>query len=213
RGFIEITTRPEFAEISGKRVVYAATGKYLEVSDLANTQQNTLYAIKDDNATATFDNPRSGTGANEMVQRTLANGANTRTVTGSDVNWLTQRGWYVDFPDPGERANVDPQLEYGTLLFPTTVPTNTACAPVGYGWVNFVNNRTGLSVGGATDSTASLRTETPVVGVNLVMLPDGKIVASTVEVGDPTPRPANIKFDPKSDTFQGKRVIWRELVP
>lgn len=208
-----ITTRPEFAEISGKRVVYAATGKYLEVSDLANTQQNTLYAIKDDNATATFDNPRSGTGANEMVQRTLANGANTRTVTGSDVNWLTQRGWYVDFPDPGERANVDPQLEYGTLLFPTTVPTNTACAPVGYGWVNFVNNRTGLSVGGATDSTASLRTETPVVGVNLVMLPDGKIVASTVEVGDPTPRPANIKFDPKSDTFQGKRVIWRELVP
>ncbi len=212
-----ITTRPELADVIAnginKRVVFAATGKYLEVSDLANTQRNTLYAIKDDDATDTFINPRSGAGANEMVQLTLNNAGTTRTITGDKVNWSTQRGWYVDFPDTGERANVDPQLEYGTLLFPTTVPTNTACAPVGYGWVNFVNFETGLSVGGLIDPTAAQKTATPVVGINLVMLPTGNVVASTVEVGDPTPRPTGVKFSNLSNAFQGKRVIWRELVP
>lgn len=212
-----ITTRTELADVGEKRVVYVATGKYLEISDLAdlaNQPKNTLYAIKDDDATSTFINPRAGTGANEMVQRTLANGASTRTVTGGEIEWPSKRGWYADFPDLGERANVDPQLESGVLLFPTTVPTNnTVCTPMGYGWVNYVDFETGLSVGGTLNPTAALRTETPVVGINLVMLPSGKRVASTVEVGNPTPRPATIEFPPLTNAFVGQRVIWRELVP
>ncbi len=53
-----ITTRPELGEINGKRVVYVATGKYLEQADLTTTQKQTLYAVKDANATTTLDNPR-----------------------------------------------------------------------------------------------------------------------------------------------------------
>jgi len=35
------------------RVVFVGTGKYLETSDLTDTQQQTLYAIKDDDTPAT----------------------------------------------------------------------------------------------------------------------------------------------------------------
>lgn len=208
-----ITTRPEFAKIEDKRVIYAATGKYLEISDLSTSQKNTLYAIKDNDATATFTNPRLGTGADTMVQLTLTNAGANRTVSGNKVDWGSQRGWYVDFPDSGERANVDPRLEYGTLVFPTTVPSNTACAPGGYGWVNYVDYKTGLAAEGSTGGYVGLKTNTPPVGINLIMLPDGKIVASVVETGDPTPKPVpGVGFSTKTGGFQGKRVIWRELV-
>ncbi|MDP2783002.1 MAG: PilC/PilY family type IV pilus protein [Sulfurimicrobium sp.] len=209
-----ITTRPEFAKIYDKRVVYVATGKYLEISDLVATQQNTLYAIKDDNATATFINPRSGTGADTMVQRTWTNAGANRTVSGSTVDWVSQRGWYADFPDLGERANVDPRLEFGTLLVPTTVPSNTVCAPGGYGYVNYVDYKTGLAAAGSTGGYIGLKTNTPPVGVNLVMLPDGSIVVSVVESEDHNPKLIpGVGFSNKSGGFQGKRVIWRELVP
>jgi len=218
-GVQPITTRPELAEINNddvkdKRVVYVATGKYLEVSDLTTTQQNTLYAIKDDDATATFDNPRLGTGADDMEQLTFANVGAYRKASGNVVNWASQRGWYVDFPDLGERANVDPQLEFGILIAPTTIPSNEACAPSGTGWVNYVDYETGLAATGSADGYVGQKTNTPPVGMNLIMLPDGTIVASVVEAGDPTPKPVpGIGFEPSSGDFKGKRVIWRELVP
>lgn len=210
-----ITTRPEFAAIDDKRVVYVATGKHLEVADLTNNQKNTIYAIKDDDATTTFINPRSGTGVNQMLARSIVNAGAYRFVTGTEVDnpFLAYRGWYADLPDPQERANVDPRLEFGTLLFPTTVPTATACAPDGYGWVNYIDYKTGLATATSTDSHAGTKNNTPPVGINLVMLPDGSIVASVVETGDPTPKPVpGVGFDTSAGGFQGKRVIWRELV-
>ncbi len=211
-----ITTRPEFASIDNKRVVYVATGKHLEIADLTNNQKNTIYAIKDDDATATFINPRSGTGADLMLQRTITDNGAFRTVSGTDVvdPFLTYRGWYADLPDSQERANVDPRLEFGTLIVPTTVPTSTACTPDGYGWINFVDYKTGKAVANATNAVAGVKTNTPPVGINIVMLPDGTIVASVVETGDPTPKPVpDVAFSTKAGGFQGKRVIWRELVP
>lgn len=211
-----ITTRPEFASIDNKRVVYVATGKHLEIADLTNNQKNTIYAIKDDDATTTFINPRSGTGADQMLQRTITDAGAFRAVSGTDVvnPFLTYRGWYADLPDPQERANVDPRLEFGTLIFPTTVPTSTACTPDGYGWINFIDYKTGKAVANATSAVAGVKTNTPPVGINIVMLPDGTIVASVVETGDPTPKPVpDVAFSTKAGGFQGKRVIWRELVP
>ena len=63
-----ITTTPILGTIVGKRVVFIGTGKYLEVPDLSNTQKQTQYAIKDDDATATFVNPRTS-----LVQQFLIN--------------------------------------------------------------------------------------------------------------------------------------------
>jgi type IV pilus assembly protein PilY1 len=208
-----ITTRPEFAQINDKRVVYVATGKYLEISDLVTTQQNTIYAIKDADATVTFVNPRSGTGVDDMVQRTLANAGANRTMTGAAVDWVSQRGWYADLPDLGERANVDPRLEYGILLVPTTVPSNTVCAPGGYGYVNYVDYKTGLAAAGSAGGYVGVKLNAPSVGVNMLMLSDGQVVGSVVTSDGEIEKLPDPGYSTKAGGFLGKRVIWRELVP
>lgn len=216
-GVQPITTRPELAKISDKRVVYIATGKYLEQSDLTidtdDSHHQSLYAIKDDDATAPLLNARTGTGVDQLVQQTWSTTLSNRTSTSNAVNFVSQRGWYVDFPDDGERANVDPRLEFGTLLVPTTIPSIGVCSPGGTGWINFVNYSSGGSASGLPGGNIAYSTNTPVVGVNVISLPDGSIKVSTVEAGDPTPRVVpDVPFNTKAGGFQGKRVIWRELV-
>lgn len=200
-----ITTRPELGKINDKRVVFVGTGKYLETSDLTNTQQQTLYAIKDDNATATLVNPRT-----TLVEQTLTTSGSTRTATNNAVDFTTGLGWFVNFPDSGERQNVPGQLVLGTLLVPTTVPSNTVCSPGGHSWLNYFNYRTG---GGVTSSgIVSTLTNAPIVGVNVYYI-NGSPVVSVVTADHPTPQLIpGIPFSSASGGFQKKRVIWRELL-
>jgi type IV pilus assembly protein PilY1 len=229
-----ITTRPELAKINDKRVVYIATGKYLEPADLTTTQLQTLYAIKDDDATAALINPRThSSGANKMVQRILENDGAIRTIssascTANPVNFVSDRGFFVNFPDlytsvtsgtsASERANVDPQLQFGTLLVPTTVPASDVCSPGGYGWLNFIDYKSGCMVADA--ASAGQRTNSPIVGINVVRLPprpgvpaNQRIRVSVVTADNPTPQLlGGAPFNANVGSFTGKRAVWREMV-
>lgn len=200
-----ITTRPELGKIKGKRVVFVGTGKYLEIGDLTDTQQQTLYAIKDDNASATLVNPRT-----TLVAQTLTTSGANRTATNNTVDFTTGRGWFVDFPDSGERQNVAGQLVLGTLLIPTTVPLNTPCSPGGYGWLNYFNYKTGGRV--IASSMVSSKTNAPIVGVNVFYI-NGMPKVSIVTSDHPTPDLVpGVPFATGSGGFQKKKVIWRELI-
>ena len=205
-----ITVRPELAEASGKRVLYVGTGRYLGLNDLTDTQQQTIYAITDE-GTTTLDNPRN---SSLMVKQILtASGtAATRTIASPNpVNLASGRGWYIDFLDTGERQNVPAQLVFGTLLLPSTVPTNSLCSPGGYGWLNFLDYRTGAAVGGTLVST---KTNAPIVGINVFYI-KGKPVVNIVTADNPTPQfPAvQPQFTGGSESgFTNHRVIWRELI-
>jgi len=205
-----ITTTPVLGKIADKHVIFIGTGKYLETGDLTTTQIQTQYAIKDDNATSTLVNPR-----NTLVRQTLTNsagGAATRTASSNAVNFYTGRGWYVDFPDSGERVNIDSKLIQGTLLVPTIVPSNTICSPGGYGWLNFLNYQTGGAVDTAT-SLASLKYDATIVGVNILYV-QGEPKVGVVTSTNPTPElNQNVEFAATATGFSGKRVIWRELIP
>ena len=143
-----ITTRPELALINNMPVVYVATGKLLGTSDTSTTQVQSIYAFADDLTSLSAVTIR---GNSAYVQQTLtALDPDTRTATSNAVDWTTQKGWYVDLPDSGERANVDPILQLGTLVVPTNVPSNDTCVAGGYGWVNFLDYKSGSYVTGAT---------------------------------------------------------------
>ncbi|TCV88957.1 pilus assembly protein [Sulfurirhabdus autotrophica] len=217
-----ITTRPVLGLISGKRVVYIGTGKYLETGDLdpdssvdrdpaaGKFQTQSIYAIKDDNATATFTNPRTFTsGTNKMVQQTITTSGSNRTATSNPVDFATGRGWYADLPDNGERQHVDGLLVLGTLLLPTTVPSNTTCAPGGYGWLNYLNFKTGSAV--SPTNLVSTRANAPIVGINVFYI-NGQPVVGEVTADDPTPKIVKPPFTGTPAGFQKKRVIWRELI-
>lgn len=204
-----ITTAPELGQIREKRIVFVGTGKYLEVSDLTNTDQQTLYAIKDDDMASTLSDPKSN-----LVEQTVGNavGDNRFSPTnGNDVNWDAGLGWYVDFPDTGERQNVASKLVLGTLLVPTTVPKSSVCQPSGYGWLNFFDYKTGRAVPDA-EGMVSTKTDAPIVGFNVVSI-GGKPKVNIVQADNPNPKLIDfIKFTGSGTGFQKTRAIWRELL-
>lgn len=209
-----ITVRPELAEISSKRVVYVGTGRYLGTTDLIDTQQQSIYAISDETAgtPATLDNPRVSP---LMVQQSLQNDTGTATRSMAPpvntVNFASGRGWFIDFPDSGERQNVPAQMIFGTLLLPTTVPTNTVCSPGGYGWLNFLDYKTGASVAGNVVAT---KTNAPIVGINVIYV-KGEPVVNIVTADNPTPTFPPVQPDfsgGNASGFTNHRVIWRELI-
>lgn len=203
-----ITTRPELAKVNGTRVVYVATGKYLEASDLDSSQFKTqsLYAIADDGSTVT--SPRTA-----LVKQTLTNAKPNRTVTSNPVaiSPPTVMGWFLDFPDSGERTNVDMILADGTLLVPTNVPTNGICEAGGYSWLNFLNYRTGSVVPGA-NSAGTWSGNDLTTGINLVWIQGKPAVIRTGSGTAPGLLPG-IPFNPGGAIgVTGHRVSWRELI-
>jgi type IV pilus assembly protein PilY1 len=196
-----ITTTPVLGMIDGKRYVYVSTGKYLEPSDLSTKQTQSFYSIKDDDATSTFVNPR-----NTLLEQTLSvvSGTATRTSSNNTESASTYQGCFVDFPDIGERANIDGDLVSGKVIVPTIVPSNTACSPGGYGWLNFFNYKDCSGNSSKYDST--------IVGVNVVYI-NGVAIPEVVTSTNPTPTADPNPIYPPIPTFSGQRTIWRELIP
>ncbi|MFT3758057.1 pilus assembly protein [Thauera sp.] len=200
-----VTTRPTLGKVNGKRMIFIGTGKYLEVSDLSNRQLQSLYGIKDDDASATLVNPRNSLVRQEFTETTAAE----RTGTNNPVP-TSERGWYVDLPDSGERQNVPSMLVRGVLIVPTTVPSTTACEPGGYSWLNFVNYRTGGQL--PSLGWVSTRFSAPIVGINVVYV-DGEPVISIVKGDNPTPeRSPQPPWESSDEGFQGRRAVWREAI-
>lgn len=210
-----ITVTPTLGAVNGVNIIFVGTGEYLQTADLGNTQVQTIYAITDSAATTTLVNPAgSGRNSNTLIQQTLtATGNSTRTDTNNTVNLTVSRGWYIDLPDSGERANVDFQLVQGTLLVPTIVPSNTACSPGGYGWLNYFNYKTGGPVD-PNNPVVSQYYDSPIVGMNVLYI-NGQPKVETVTSNNPTPTapPTQPPFQQGSGGFNQTREVWRELIP
>lgn len=213
-----VTITPTLGQIKGKRVVFVGTGKYLEVADLTDTAQQTLYAIADDvpATTTTLANARSA-----LVAQTMTTSGSTRTGSNNAVDFASGRGWYVDLAEiippatspsfVGERVNIDMRLISGTLILATIVPSNTVCSPGGHGWLNFFNYETGGYVGPLT--LVSTKYDSPIVGINVLYI-GGKPIVEVVTASKPTPEiDPSVQIKTGGSAFTGKRVIWRELIP
>lgn len=246
-----ITERPDVGVINGNLIVYVGTGRYLGNTDITSTPTTqTMYAIKDPLGSATYGNPHttgSGFVAQTVVSTTCPTGTSTsictpgqtvRTSSNNPVNLATDNGWYVDFPDTGERSTTDPMLVLGTLAFTTSIPNTSGCAVGGYGFIYFLNAKTGASVYASIVSTSSSGTGTSggtgttgtgtgtgtvtkenIVGyqlgnaiptrVQIVRLPDGTFIAQVMlSNGTIITLPANINIGGGAT----RRVSWRELI-
>ncbi len=214
-----ITARPQVSKIGDKRIVFVGTGRYLGVSDIANTDVHSIYAIKDSNTA--YGNPRDNTctgseKTNCFVKQNYTDSNNKRTASSSvsyDVDFDTMRGWYADLPASGERANTDPALQLGTLVFTTNTPSDdSACSPGGTSNIIYVNYKTGLAVPGKSDIgglLASNGISALASAPTLVRLPNGKVVA-IVNLSNGTT--VTIEVPIGSNSQKTRRVSWRELV-
>jgi len=211
-----VTTRPELGLVgASSRIVYVGTGKFLGTSDNSSDRRQSVYAIKDTMGGVTSPVYSAIRSDSNFIQQTLsAISGDRRTASNNSVDLLTASGWYIDLPDggsgsPSERVSVDPVLQLGTLIIPSNVPSTDACVAGGYGWVNFLNARTGSFITGSTDNMASTKIAASlIVGINVVRLPGGT-VRVIVTTADNQQLTESAPVAPT--TAQGRRVSWREL--
>lgn len=196
-----IMTTPEIVDVEGKKVIYFGTGRYLGEDDLADTNTQSIFAIKDDGSTVSD--------LGQLVQQTVSGTAPARVVSKNTVDWATKYGWYINLPDSGERVTIDPQVFFGTLLIATTVPTASACQPGGYSWLYQLDYKTGGNVG--TASMAAYKYTSPIVGLTVSKLPTGTPVTYPITADGQKPSPIELKILPPSTAGGVKRVLWREL--
>jgi len=199
-----ITTKPELAEFGSPPTTYVfvASGRYIGASDLASTQTQSVWGIKD---TGSYPIAAPRTSFSRLA---ISNTTTTTRSISCVTNCTTNGGWFADLPDTGERVNVDMKLQLGTLTVASNVPQNNACNIGGYSWLNFFDARNGLQVAGSTNFGTKL-SDSLAVGINVVRLPDGRtvVIATTSDASQQTAEAPIPAGDP-----QGRRTSWRELV-
>ena len=199
-----ITSKIEIGLVNDYPLLMVGTGRVLEASDVENKSSQSLYALLD-NGTP-INSPRD-----YLVKKTLTTSGDIRTVNDGTVDYNTKRGWYVDLPDVGERAIGKPVLSSGVVVFSSVVPSPTYCTPGGYSYLNYFNYKDGRSIDSSTKA-ASIKTEAPVVGINLMYINNTPSI-SYVTTDDPTPQRATaIRYNGTMSGFQSKRSMWREML-
>lgn len=214
--FQPVTIRPELAEIvdtagATHTIIEIATGRYLGVSDLANTDQQSIYSFKDDMSTTPLGLVRTSGKLVKQTLTTYTSGGNSyRKGTSNAVDWTTTSGWYVDLnpngDSPGERVNVDMNQQQTTLQVTANVPNNNACNVGGYSWIYYFNYSTGFlaPLAGIKDATNSM-----IAGTTQIMDQTGKThtiithTDGTVTVQDDVSPPPVLGVS--------RRTSWREL--
>ncbi|MEO8133807.1 MAG: PilC/PilY family type IV pilus protein, partial [Betaproteobacteria bacterium] len=208
-----VTTKPELGDASGIALLLVGTGRYLGTSDLPSTQVQSIYGIKDVTngvAPASPINVRGGTVvAQTLTDTTTGTGAGTRNATSNAVDLTTKNGWRADLPDTGERVNVDPKLQLGTLIVGSNIPNSTACTSGGTSYLNFLDYKTGGYIQSSGNTLAGVLVgNSLVVGISIVRLPNNKTVAIVTTSDNKYPNLAP-PFSSPSPT--GRRSSWREL--
>ncbi|WP_334190345.1 pilus assembly protein [Noviherbaspirillum sp.] len=218
-GVQSITTKPLLAEIyqNGVRypIVQVATGKYLGLTDLVDTSQQSVYAFKDKLTETGLGKVRTG---GTLVKQTLSsfssNGQAQRTTSTVNVAWANDNGWYVDLnpnnESPGERVNVDMQQQLGMLIVAANVPNTNACNIGGESWIYYFDYETGQFLKSSAGNMVGqkLKTNAMVAGITVVQNGGGGLGVIITDTGGNIVSGAT----PPGTSVNAKRVSWRELI-
>ncbi len=214
-GLQPVTTRPELAVVrrgAGQYpVVIVGTGSYLGASDVASVGQQSIYVLRDNLQATGLGRVRQD---GVLVRQTLTTpDSGGRAMTTQAVDWERGNGWYVDLnpgnATPGERVNVDMQVQLGMLKAVGNVPSDSVCSQGGSAWLYTLDLASGAALPGAASAGFLASGEALLTGVNTLRLTSG--VTSTL-TADSSGRITGY-MDPAQPSGWGrvKRVEWREV--
>lgn len=200
-----ITTRPEVTQCQvdykdadgnvtssvAQKVVLFGTGRLLDVPDVANTDVQSIYALKDTDTTITGWRT-SSTMVEQTLTSTVTKDANNNDVSGppwkissNAVDFSTKAGWFIDLDkNSGERVNLDPKVVSGTLNVVTNIPSSSsACLVGGTSNVYALNVCTGSYLQSDQIAGNVLSNTSGAVGFIIVRLPSGalKMITTTAD--------------------------------
>ena len=206
-----VTSRPVIEVHPGlkKRFVMVGTGRLLDTTDIADTQNQSFYAISDgSNArfNAAADLPAGITFP--FARSVLA--ANTDALVGVTFNPSTQMGWVEDL-GAGWRVTSDATTLGGSVAFAATLPNGSVCSPSGDSRVY------------GRDFAAATTTVKILSGNSLVATPFVSITGNVTDLrylsvngkatlisGSDTGNVQKIEINPQPSPVL-RRLNWREL--
>ena len=130
---------------NGGFMIDFGTGKYLEGADIDPSnfpyKTQTLYGIWDKGDGTTV-------AGSTLVQQTVIgtvnnNGTTYRLTSQNPIDWIAQKGWYLDLPTSGERVAYNPLLRFGRFVAVTLIPSNSPCEFGGTSWLMELDYLTG----------------------------------------------------------------------
>lgn len=145
-----ITTRPSVIngpENRGGYLISFGTGSYMFNGDNivpALSPNHSVYAVWDDEISSKADVIEISDLVEQFVieeQRIFNAGeadeysVPTRSIKGSQVDYDSKKGWFMDLPENGERVVARTQSQFGKLFFTTYTPTENACDNGGTSWL------------------------------------------------------------------------------
>ncbi len=129
-----ITARPEVGRTTfGNGImIYFGTGKLLENTDISNDiPTQSFYGILDQNVPITS---RDSLLEQTVTAVTVKNDQIVR-ITTKNLMTRQHKGWFIDFPESGERSISEPLLRAGRVIFVTMSPSGDACSTGGESWL------------------------------------------------------------------------------
>lgn len=123
---------PTSAGNSPNTIVIFGTGQYLTSGDVSSTDIQSMYGI--------WDSGDDELTRSDLVQQTIGTGVTTdgvpgRTLSDNGINFASDHGWYMDFPDSGERIVTDPVIRGDLVFFNSMTPDTNPCQAGGSGWL------------------------------------------------------------------------------
>lgn len=211
-----ITTAPRIeldvnaTGLGSRRWVFVGTGKALDVSDLSDTQQQTMYALRDGDANrpSATSLPLSRSTSRLMPVADLIKGV---VINDSDA------GWYYDLPGRAgtnggsERIVVDPDAATGTYTvgWATMTPTADPCALKGKIYAARFSGGQSVLLDGAGNLVSAVTTESAPTKLQQIKLPNGELALLYGQAGS-LPQTARMRQGTTSNAL--KRVNWREVL-
>jgi type IV pilus assembly protein PilY1 len=208
----------------GGQVVAFATGKAVVDADFPDTSGRThgIYGIWDKPAFVSMTSGQLDTNLprlkSQLAERTftrLPDG--TGYVSGSQIDWTTKKGWFINFPETSEMTLANPTVAQGLLAVVSVVP-NAANSDNCYGlpsaYITFVDLITGLldvNVAGqvTADGTTYNLASVPVSDQRITLSRDATQRCTSGQnctriIGEKTDRTV-------SAANRASRVFWREI--
>jgi type IV pilus assembly protein PilY1 len=212
---------------SGKRWVFAGSGKFLENGDVHDDTVQSLYGIIDDAPTTTLT--RSNLEERDIALTDTVDGKSVRSFESHGPLDGDVEGWFIDLDKPsavGERTISRPQVKGSVLVVATIIPpTDDSCEAGGSGYINALDAFTGTSTtepyfdangDGKVDENDQLEdgegNPIPVgsvdLGVGMPTLPT--VIDKLLVVGGSTGGLGDITVNPQGGAAQ--RISWREIL-
>lgn len=211
-----ITTVPITAKVSDTYpVVAVGTGKYLGTTDVADTEYQSIYAVKDPLTATGWGIVRDNT---SMVKRTITINSNriSSSIAGANMTWSNKNGWWLDFPQAGERSVVNMALVGNQLFVPSAIPNGDSCTSGGSSWFYQIDMTTGAqSTTAANANVGALQSsDALIVGFSTAQAaPDSSGAVQTITTITDSKGQVTTRTDQTSanNVAPPRRTSWREL--